>query len=78
MRTNILKATMAIFLYIHAISAYERQCDAVYGHPRYEDCLAAARRIPTTFTPVFFGPPQGLQGTVNTPFVISSGMPWRV
>jgi len=78
MRTNLLKGIIGIFLYAHAIAAYERQCDEVYGRPRYEDCIAAARRIPTTYTPIFFGPQHlGMLATISTPFVISNGMPWR-
>ena len=76
MRRNMLEAVVGIFLYVIAVAAYERHCDAVYGHPLYEDCIAAARRIPATFTPIFIGPVP-LPGSITTPFVISNGMPRR-
>ena len=74
MRTNILEAIIGVFLHTCAVSAYERKCDDVYGHPSYVDCMTAAHRIPTSFTPIFIGPSAVPPGTIATPFVISSGM----
>lgn len=73
MRTTLLKAVIGILLYAHGGFAFERICSIEYGRPPLPDCLAALKRIPSSFKPIFFSSDPEAKGTIQCPFVISSG-----
>ena len=78
MRTILHMIIIGIVLSAQTVFAYERVCSDVYGRPKYDDCHMAARRIPSSFKPVFFGPPGAPPGTIICPFVITYGKLWSL